>query len=285
MSLMFAALRTLDGERPAPPPGAPLPRRLRAVLWPAGAWLGAGLMLGGGLMAWSASPLTTPAAAPATLSMLPVAAVIEKQPVAAPPAVAAPIAAAAAAPPTATAAPMPAEAATPTPPAAPPAPAVAAAAAPSPRGFAPLPAGSLVVRDATPAAARDADEPDAAAVARHVDALGAAIEAGDFDQAQAELQQLQHLLPPRSLTLLRMQAWLAQRRGEDAQALPLYREIVARMPGDRGAAINLALLEAGAGQLDDARQRLRQLQSNDNGASDNERQALARAVAEVGASP
>jgi tetratricopeptide (TPR) repeat protein len=145
-----------------------------------------------------------------------------------------------------------------------------------------------VVRDASAAgtpARRDSDEPDPAAVARQVDAMGDAIAQGDYDAAQTHLQALQHLLPPRSLTLLRMRAWLAQQRGEDAQALPLYREIVERIPGDRGAAINLALLEATAGQLDEARQRLRRLQASEGGASENERQALARAITEIGASP
>lgn len=283
MSLMFAALRTLDGERPTPAGAAAPARRLRAALWPAGLWLGAGVLLGGAVVAWSAAPVPAPEVARTLPAMAPVAAVLMTAPAATPVTVTAPAAAPAVAPAVATApATTPADPIVPatTPPA--PAPAVTAPAA---HGFAPLPAGSLVVRDAAPAPSRNADEPDAAAVARHVDALGAAIDAGDFDKAQSHLQQLQHLLPPRSLTLLRMQAWLAQRRGDNEQALPLYREIVARMPGDRGAAINLALLEAGSGQLDEARQRLRQLQGEDNGASDNERQALARAVAEVGATP
>ncbi|HVJ38841.1 MAG TPA: tetratricopeptide repeat protein [Stenotrophomonas sp.] len=287
MSLMFAALRTLDGERPAPAAATAPGRRLGAALWPAGLWLGAGVLLGGAVVAWSAAPLAAPPTPPSLPTMAPVAAVVTTTPAAAPVTPTAPPATAAPAPVVA-AAPTPTPTdpvATATPPAMPTPAAVAPVTAPPAHGFAPLPAGSLVVRDAAPAAARDADEPDAAAVARHVDALGSAIESGDFDKAQSQLQQLQHLLPPRSLTLLRMQAWLAQRRGNVEQALPLYREIVERMPGDRGAAINLALLEAGSGQLDEARQRLRQLQGNDNGASDNERQALARAVAEVGATP
>jgi len=285
MSLMFAALRTLDGERPMPAGAGPRGHRLRAALWPAGLWLGAGVLLGGAVVAGSSAPVTVPEVAPTLPTMAPVAAVMTTAPAAAPVIATAPLAAPVIAPTLATAM-TPTDSIATAAPAPIPAPPVAAAATPpTTHGFAPLPAGSLVVRDAAPAASRDADEPDPAAVARHVDALAAAIEASDFNKAEHELQQLQHVLPPRSLTLLRMQAWLAQRRGDSEQALPLYREIVARMPGDRGAAINLALLEAGSGQLDEARQRLRQLQGNDNDANDNERQALARAVAEVGVPP
>lgn len=309
MSLMFAALRTLEGERPAAATLSPARRTLPAA-WRAGAtWLGVGVLCGGVTM-WLAAPAAPdarPAAMPLAL-MAPVAAVIPPSPTSSPvptpvaatiaPPVAMPVAAPVASP---VAAPV-----VPPPPASEPviaasAPAQAAPASPAPATapvparaapFAPLPPGSLVVRDAgapaprtASAAARDADDPDPAAVARQVEAMGQAIDSGDYDAAQAHLQALQHLLPAQSLTLLRMRAWLAQRRGEDAQALPLYREIVERMPGDRGAAINLALLEAGAGQLDEARQRLRRLQANDGGASEPERLALSRAMTEIGALP
>ncbi|MDG2526200.1 hypothetical protein P6166_12625 [Stenotrophomonas sp. HITSZ_GD] len=297
MSLMFAALRTLEGERPAAatPPRA---RRTLAAAGRAGAvWLGLGALLGGAAM-WLAAP-DAPAPQDASLPvalMAPVAAVMPSLPAPVPaPAQALKVADAAPLPVAVAVAAPPVQANEPTPPTSVAAPATAlATAAPSApaRGFAPLPPGSLVVRDAqAPApraashAARDADDPDPAAVARQVEAMGDAIESGDYDAAQTHLQALQHLLPAQSLTLLRMRAWLAQRRGEDAQALPLYREIVERMPGDRGAAINLALLEAGAGQLDEARQRLRRLQANEGGASEPERLALSRAMTEIGALP
>jgi len=326
MSLMFAALRTLDGERPVAAAQPPRVRRLPAALWPGALWLGAGALLGGAVMAWSGWPgshadsaalAADPASAPQLLQMAPVPAMLALDP--AGNSVAAPlpasdvsgartVAAVAAKPDAAVVdgtptAPAPAASASVT--ATPAAPVAAAttttavdAPAPTttsaPHGFAPLPPGSLVVRDAAPVASSPAahaptsgepGEPDAASVARRVEAMSTAIDSGDFEAAQAQLLQLQHLLPAQSLTLLRMQAYLAQRRGDDAQALPLYRQIVTRMPGDRGAAINLALLEANAGQLDEARQRLRVLQAGDGGGSEDERQALARAMAQVGASP
>lgn len=72
------------------------------------------------------------------------------------------------------------------------------------------------------------------------------------------------MLPPRSLTLLRMQAWLAHERGDVASALALYRRILERVPGDQTAAINLAILEAAHGNGASARQRLRRLRADDS---------------------
>ncbi|TWI06224.1 tetratricopeptide repeat protein [Luteimonas cucumeris] len=98
-------------------------------------------------------------------------------------------------------------------------------------------------------------------VARLVAAIGNALQSDDTAQAQAQLAQLARHLPPRSLTLLRMQAWVAHESGDTAAALAYYRQIVERVPGDQATVINLAMLEARNGQVDSARDRLRRLRT------------------------
>src|SRR5690606_153300 len=116
----------------------------------------------------------------------------------------------------------------------------------------------IVVRDAREAS-NDAGAPEDAAVARQVAAIGAAVRNGDLDGAQAGVDALAEILPTRSLTLLRMQAWVAHQRGDTASALSLYRAIVERVPSDQTAVINLAILEAAHGQAASARKRLQHL--------------------------
>lgn len=106
-------------------------------------------------------------------------------------------------------------------------------------------------------------EPEGRQIAQLVAAIGTAIHAGDLPAAQAQLAALEKQLPPRSLTLLRMQAWLAHEDGDTATALARYRQIVSRVPGDQTAVINLAILEAANGQPESARERLRRLRSLD----------------------
>lgn len=120
----------------------------------------------------------------------------------------------------------------------------------------------IVVRDAREAS-NDAGAPEDAAIARDVAAIGAAVRNGDLDGAQAGVDALAAILPPRSLTLLRMQAWVAHQRGDTASALSLYRSIVERVPSDQTAVINLAILEAAHGQAASARQRLQHLRQAD----------------------
>lgn len=115
----------------------------------------------------------------------------------------------------------------------------------------------------TDAASVERTEPEGRQVAQLVAAMGTAIHAGDLPAAHAQLAALEAQLPPRSLTLLRMQAWLAHEDGDIATALARYRQIVARVPGDQTAVINLAILEAANGQPESARQRLRRLRSLD----------------------
>lgn len=101
-------------------------------------------------------------------------------------------------------------------------------------------------------------------IAQQVAAISAAIHAGTLAQAQLQLDQLATKLPARSLTLLRLQAWYAHASGDTAQAAALYREVLARLPDDLTASINLAILEAGNGQAESARRRLRQLRAQES---------------------
>jgi hypothetical protein len=75
----------------------------------------------------------------------------------------------------------------------------------------------------------------------------------DFLGAQEALQTLELLLPEKSLTLLRLRAWFAMSSGEDEAARDIYREILDRLFNDANSAINLAVLEARAGRVDEAR--------------------------------
>ncbi|MGY0558948.1 tetratricopeptide repeat protein [Lysobacter sp. A421] len=117
---------------------------------------------------------------------------------------------------------------------------------------------AISIRDASEATVPE----DGQSVARAVAALGTSIKSEDFVAGAEQLALLSRLLPPQSLTLLRMQAWLAHESGDTAGALVLYRRIVARMPGDQTAVINLAILEARTGEAASARQRLQRLRSN-----------------------
>lgn len=109
------------------------------------------------------------------------------------------------------------------------------------------------------AASKAGDVTDDAAVERAVAGMEAALAAGDPPAAHQAMARLEALLPAESLTLLRMQAWLAHADGEGAAAERLYRKIAERVPGDINAGVNIALLEARRGELDDARRRLAQL--------------------------
>ncbi len=100
---------------------------------------------------------------------------------------------------------------------------------------------------------------DDVAVERAVVGIEAAMAAGDLPTAQQTMTQLETLLPAESLTLLRMQAWLSHAGGDGGAAERLYRKIAERVPGDINAGVNIALLEARRGELDDARRRLAQL--------------------------
>lgn len=90
--------------------------------------------------------------------------------------------------------------------------------------------------------------------------LQQAMAGNDLERADSLLATLSQQLPADSLTLLRTQAWLAHARGDNAQAMVGYRRIVARVPDDAHAGANLALLQAAAGQPEQARATLARLQ-------------------------
>ncbi|MDC7805923.1 hypothetical protein PQS31_03685 [Luteimonas sp BLCC-B24] len=133
-------------------------------------------------------------------------------------------------------------------------------------------------RSAAPAGGNAAPGSDEVAIQRAIDAIGAAVAAGDRAGADRALASLEALLPSQSLTLLRMQAWIAHDGGAMDAAERLYRQIIERVPDDEVAGVNVALLDAGRGDVDDARQRLKRL------GGQHARSALvARALAQVDA--
>jgi predicted Zn-dependent protease len=99
----------------------------------------------------------------------------------------------------------------------------------------------------------------------------------DHDAVSAGLARLAQLLPADSLTLLRTRAWVAHEDGELVEAQRLYEAVVGRVPNDRNASINLALLQAGRGELAQARARLERFALT-NGDSPE----LARARSQIG---
>jgi len=140
----------------------------------------------------------------------------------------------------------------------------------------PMPISAIQVTDSTP----PPESIDAQAVALVFADFEQAMRIGDLDGGKAHLDDLASLLPARSLTLLRMQAWHAHQSDDTATAIALYGEIVQRIPNDPNAVINLALLEAAQGDVDGASQRLRTLRSMDGESAE-----LAAAMAVVGAKP
>jgi hypothetical protein len=305
---MHAALQALDGGGTPPPARAPAPRaRPRAFPVALGVTAGAALL---GLAVLALRPAlgpdaaldTTPVATAPTRPADPVASPLSVTTAASsgPVAVAetaAPAVTAATAEPAAAAAPLPAAEPTAAAPRALPAPAAADAApapAPSmPPSMAPSDldaarAGIVVTRATTSAAptpppaeaAAPPEAADAAAIARAVAAVEQSMRMGDLDAAGTAIEQLAQRLPARSLTLQRMQAWHAHQSGRTVEAIALYRDITQRMPGDRNAAINLALLEAAQGDVDGAQRRLRALRASGGDSAE-----LAAAMAQVGGMP
>ncbi|MFC3130065.1 tetratricopeptide repeat protein, partial [Coralloluteibacterium stylophorae] len=131
-----------------------------------------------------------------------------------------------------------------------------------------------VVRHA--AAREPALDPDEPEIQRRVAAATAAVESGDAAAAHAAIDALAQVLPAESLTLLRMRAWAAYSGGDFDAAARYYRDVVARVPDDLNAGINVALLDARAGEIERARTRLMRLQGRNAGSRE-----LARALAMV----
>jgi hypothetical protein len=252
MSLIYQALRHMQAQDAPPPalaPRPPLPRMRRYLPWV----LGLGLPLGvvaSLASAWALAP-DVPAgavAASAVTTALPEQAAAPATALQAPAAKAAPAPAPAPAP-----AAMPAEAAsdvhtatkrgvtivdTPAPPA--------------------LPAGALVRHERQGKPGKDDDAQVRQAIVR----LDAAIREGRYTDARHDLDYVSTRLPPDSLTLLRMRAWYAAQSG-NGDVESLYRSILARLPDDQNANVNLALIRARAGDYTNARELLDKAKSRD----------------------
>ena len=95
----------------------------------------------------------------------------------------------------------------------------------------------------------------AANATRRFSAIARAIENGDEAEARAQLSRLEQELPATSLTLLRAQAWVLNTgAGADVPTVrAAYTAILARLPDDENALLNLSALELKAGKLDAAR--------------------------------
>ncbi|AOB25413.1 tetratricopeptide repeat protein [Bordetella bronchiseptica] len=118
-----------------------------------------------------------------------------------------------------------------------------------------MPAGAFIVQD-KPARAGAAS---ANAVAAMAEAFDRAAAAGDLGTARRQLDSLRAALPGESLTLLRRQAWLHMYGGNDRAAAESYRALLARLPNDENAGLNLAIIEARQGRVADARALLERL--------------------------
>lgn len=97
------------------------------------------------------------------------------------------------------------------------------------------------------------------AVEQAVARFTAAMQAQDPAAAEPQLLALEALLPAQSLTRLRMRAWWLSTSARAEEAAGLYEQILARRPGDAGASINLALLQADIGHFGQARHTLARL--------------------------
>jgi hypothetical protein len=97
------------------------------------------------------------------------------------------------------------------------------------------------------------------AVEQAVARFTAAMQAQDPTAAEPQLLALEALLPAQSLTRLRMRAWWLSTSARAEEAAGLYEQILARRPGDAGASINLALLQADIGHFGQARHTLARL--------------------------
>lgn len=291
MSLIHDALRqstAAAGVSPSPVASAPWLRQMAAYHRPV-AWLAAGMLIAAPAAFLLARPQADSRSAPASVvTVMPTTAVIpalaatptdvSPEPVASPlPA----SAAAAVAKPASTSAPVDTA----------PLDTVATTPAPAPTAL----ADNAPARDSTPPpssqiqlsvrtldnpgskAAAD-DETTAVNVRMAMSTLNAAVADQDAEATANAIARLQTLLPAQSLTLLRARAWAAHGNGDYSEAERLYRTILDRVPDDEHAGVNLALLDARRGDMDDARARL------DRMAARNSRSPqIAQALAELDA--
>ena len=89
-----------------------------------------------------------------------------------------------------------------------------------------------------------------------------AINKKNFAEAKNILGIMERHLHEQSLTLLRMKAWYAFSAEQDDDAIMLYRQLLERVAHDENAAVNLAILEARAGNIDEARRIINALTDN-----------------------
>jgi len=298
MSLIHDALRqstATAGGNPSPVAAASWPQQLAGYRRPA-AWLAAGMLIAAPVAFLLARPHAgNRTAAASVVTVMPTTAVIPAPAVVEPanmpreqePAVPVPVIASA-----------PVPVSTPVPEATPepdnmPAPVNVATAAVAPATAAiadnaptrdstppPAPQIQLSVRKLDTAGSRTAaaDESNAVAVRMAMSTLNAAVADHDAGATADAIARLQALLPAQSLTLLRARAWAAHGSGDYAEAERLYRTILDRVPDDEHAGVNLALLDARRGDVDDARARL------DRMAARNSRSPqIAQALAELDA--
>ena len=280
MSLIHDALRqsaaASDGTRPVP--ARALPPRL--AQWPRrpAVWLLAGALVAGPVGFLLSRPTPAPAPAPTITAIMPVTAVMPMPASSAPPPQTRPA--------SMTIANVPAMSTLPPPAAAPRMARPDAAPASYPlaaNNETTLPAAAQVQvsvrqRDAASDKGNTGDETDSVAVRMAMNALNAAVGIHDDAATASAIERLQALLPPQSLTLLRARAWAAHAGGNPAEAERLYRAILDRVPDDETAGVNLALLDAQRGEVDDARARLGRM------AARNARSPqVARALAELDA--
>jgi hypothetical protein len=97
---------------------------------------------------------------------------------------------------------------------------------------------------------------DARETRRRVVAFSAAVEAGDLASASDVLASMRQALPPRSLTLLRSEAWFALASDDVAGARRGYHALLARVPDDLNAGVAVVLLDARDGHFEAAERRL-----------------------------
>lgn len=108
-------------------------------------------------------------------------------------------------------------------------------------------------RQRAAAAAREAE------VNRIEAAFDKAQQAGDIEAAAQSLAELKLVLPESQFAYMRRAAWLAQVSGDTDEARRWYGRILARLPDDLNAQLNLALMDAREGMRAQALERVRSL--------------------------
>lgn len=98
-----------------------------------------------------------------------------------------------------------------------------------------------------------------AEITRLMDFFSQAQRRGDVAEASSAVSLLSSLLPPDSVALSRRAAWVEQMRGNADGSRRLLGRILNKLPDDLNATMNLALLDAREGKVQDAVTRLRKL--------------------------